>query len=68
MFVLSTLFMNFLLYFAVKYVQQLEDISKSSKYWLGYILKGQKVLNDRMNLEITKRRHLENSALRRDWH
>ena len=24
--------------------------------------------NDRMKLEITKRRHLENSALRRDWY
>ena len=43
--------MNFLSYFAVKYVQRLEDISKSSKYCLGYILKGQKVLNDRMKLE-----------------
>ena len=43
-------------YFAVKYVQQLEDISKSSKYCLGYILKGQNeiVLNDRMKLENNK--------------
>ena len=46
--------MNFLSYFAVKYVQQLEDIAKSSKYCLGYILKGQKVLNDRMKLENSK--------------
>ena len=46
--------MNFLSYFAVKYVQQLENISKSSKYCLGHILKGQKVLNDRMNLENNK--------------
>ena len=45
------LFVNFLSYFAVKYVQQLEEISKSSKYFLGYILKGQKALNDRMKLE-----------------
>ena len=43
--------MNFLSYFAVKYVEQLEDMSKSWKYCLGYILKGQKVLNDRMKLE-----------------
>ena len=28
----------------------------------------EKVLNGRMKLEITKRRHLENSVLRRDWH
>ena len=49
--------------------QQPEDMSKSLKYCLGYILKGQKVLNDRMKLKITKRRrHLKNSALRRDWH
>ena len=46
--------MNFPSYFAVKYVQQLEDISKSSKYCLGYIFKGQKVLNDRMELENNK--------------
>ena len=48
------LFVNFLSYFTVKYVQQLEEISKSSKYCLGYILKGQKVLNDRMKLENNK--------------
>ena len=43
--------MNFLSYFAVKYVEQLEDMSKSLKYCLGYILKGQKVLNERMKRE-----------------
>ena len=48
------LFANFLSCFAVKYVQQLEEISKSSKYCLGYIFKGQKVLNDRMKLENNK--------------
>ena len=48
------LFVNFPSYFAVKYVQQLEIISKSSKYCLGYIFKGQKVLNDRMKLENNK--------------
>ena len=53
-FVFYVLFVNFLSYFTVKYVQQLEDISKSSKYCLGYILKGQKVLNDRMKLENNK--------------
>ena len=46
--------MNFLSYFAVKYVQQLDEISKSSRYCLGYIFKGQKVLNDRMKLENNK--------------
>ena len=30
------------------------EISKSSKYCLGYIFKGQKVLNDRMKLENNK--------------
>ena len=50
-FLFQVLFVNFLSYFAVKYVQQLEEISKSSKYCLGYILKRQKVLNDRMKLE-----------------
>ena len=46
--------MNFRPYFAVKYVQQLENISKSSKYCLGYLFKGQKVLNNRMKLENKK--------------
>ena len=53
-FLCQVLFVNFLSNFAVKYVQQLEEISKSSKYCLGYILKGQKVLNDRMKLENNK--------------
>ena len=48
------LFVNFPSYYAVKYVQQLENISKSSKYCLGYIFKGQKVLNERMKLENNK--------------
>ena len=39
MFFFKVLFVNFLSYLAVKYVQQLEEISKSSKYCLGYILK-----------------------------
>ena len=43
--------MNFLLYFAVKYVEQLEDMSNSLKYCLGYILKVQKVLNERIKRE-----------------
>ena len=50
MFGLSSL-RQFSFILAVKYVQQLEEISKSSKYCLGYILKEQKVLNDRMKLE-----------------
>ena len=34
-----------------KYVQQLEEISKSSKYCLGYMFKGQNVVNNRMKVE-----------------
>ena len=44
MFVLSPLTL-FLPYFAVKYGQQVKEISKSSKYCHCYILKWQKVLN-----------------------
>ena len=53
MFVLSPL-REFSFIFAVRYVQQLDDISKKSKYCLGYILKGEKVLNERMKLENNK--------------
>ena len=52
-FVLSPL-REFSFIFVVKYVEQLEDMSKSLKYCLGYILKGQKVLNERMKRENNK--------------
>ena len=60
--------MNFLSYFALKYVQQLEDVSKSSKYCLARLLLEREKSAERMKLENNKATDLENSELRRERH
>ena len=71
--------MNFLSYFAVKYAQQLEDISESWKYCLGYnycndakddaFARGQGLdwIPDNCNECSTVRRIFEQTVTYREW-